>query len=152
MSAIMCLLPILLVLHPAQDGLDKTKQELLAIDRTFCKVTTEKGIDGWMSFMASDAARLGPIGSKFVTGADNIRQQDSTLFANPQVKLVWEPVHAHAFADGKMGITTGKYRMVEKTADGKETTKSQGAYVTTWRKDATGWKVIFDTGVPEEKK
>jgi ketosteroid isomerase-like protein len=81
----MFFLPILLVLHPTQVGLDKTKQELLAADREFCKVTTEKGIDGWMSFMASDAARLGPIGSMFVAGADNIRKLDSPLFANPQV-------------------------------------------------------------------
>ncbi len=152
MSIITCVLPILLALHPTQNSLDKTKQELIAADREFCKVTTEKGIDGWMSFMASDAARLGPIGSKFVTGADNIRKQDGALFTNPQVKLLWEPVDAHAFSDGRLGITTGKYRMVEKSADGKEATKSQGAYVTTWRKDAMGWKVIFDTGVPEEKK
>lgn len=152
MSAITYFILMHLVFHPTQDNVDKTKQELLAVDRQFCKVTTAKGIDGWMSFMASDAARLGPIGSKFVTGADNIRKQDSALFANPQVKLLWEPVDAHAFADGKTGITTGKYRLVEKSADGKETTKSQGAYVTTWRKDTAGWKVIFDTGVPEERK
>lgn len=152
MSSIICLLSILNALHPTQDVLDKTKQELLAADRAFCKATTEKGIDGWMSYMASDAARLGPIGSKFVTGTDNIRKQDGPLFANPQVKLLWEPADAHAFADGKSGITTGKYRLIEKSAEGKETTKSQGAYVTTWRKDETGWKVIFDTGVPEEWK
>ena len=138
-----------LVLNPVDDPLCKVKKELLDADRAFCKLAGEKGIDGWMSYMSSDAARLGPIGGKFVSGTESIRRQDSKLFAEPHVKLTWEPGDVHAFADGKSGITTGKYRMVEKSADGKEVVKSKGAYVTTWRKESTGWKVIFDTGVPE---
>ncbi|MFO0814887.1 MAG: DUF4440 domain-containing protein [Gemmatales bacterium] len=143
-----CVIISMTALSPSE----QVKTELLAADRAFCKATEEKGIHGWMSYMALDAARLGPIGSKFVSGHDAIRKQDTPLFADQHKKLLWEPGDVHAFADGKSGITTGKYRIVEKSADGTEKVLSKGAYVTTWRKDAQGWRVIFDTGVPEEKK
>jgi ketosteroid isomerase-like protein len=141
-----------LLAFTAPGSLEQVKSELLAADKAFCDATTAKGIDGWMSYMAADAARLGPIGSKFVSGLEAIRRQDAALFSDPRKKLLWEPGDVHAFADGKSGITTGKYRIVEKRSDGKDKVLSTGAYVTTWRKDAAGWRVIFDTGVPDEKK
>lgn len=138
-----------MILKPVVDPLAEVKKELLAADRVFCQRTSEQGIEGWMSYMAKDAARLGPIGGKFVSGTENIRKQDSELFSDPKIQLKWEPVDVHAFEDSKSGITTGKYRLIEKRADGSEVVKSKGAYVTTWRKESAGWKVIFDTGVPE---
>lgn len=129
-----------------------TQAELMAADRDFAKQTAEKSLDGWVGFMADDAARSRRIGEKLVIGKDAICKADAGLFADPNVKLTWEPTEAHSFADGKSGLTVGKYRVIAKTADGTEDVRGAGSYVTWWRKDPGGWKVIFDTGTPDVKK
>jgi ketosteroid isomerase-like protein len=126
------------------------KAALMDADRAFAKAAAEKRLDGWMSFMADDAARAPRIGAKITAGREAVRKLDAALFANPKVKLVWEPTDAHAFADGKSGVTTGRYRVLATGEDGRETESGTGAYVTWWRKETDGsWKVIFDTGTPD---
>ena len=130
-------------LRPAPDG-------LLEADRAFARATARDGLDGWLSFMADDAVRVSRPGEKLIIGKERIKLRDADLFADPNHKLVWEPAESHLFADGKIGVTTGRYRMIANDTDGNETVLSQGGYVTWWRKDADGkWKVIFDTGSPD---
>lgn len=118
---------------------------LMQADRDFLAAASERGLDGWMSFMAADAARMPAIGMPVVSGEAEIRRMDAALFANPDVRLVWEPEHAHLFADGQYGITTGPYEV--RVSDG--TVSGRGHYLTFWRLEQDGWKVIFDTGAPE---
>jgi ketosteroid isomerase-like protein len=126
------------------------KNPLLQADRDFYQATSEKGLDGWMSFLADDAARLPKIGAKFITGREAVRAADALLFADPNRKLTWEPVDAHLFADGKSGVTSGRYKVISKDAGGADKVVAAGGYVTGWRLDANGkWKVIFDTGSPD---
>ena len=63
-----------------------------------------------------------------------------------EVLLTWSPSHAHLFADGEYGITTGRYETVRRD-DGAIV--GAGHYVSFWRRTAEGWKVIFDTGAAE---
>lgn len=130
-------------LKPAPDG-------LLEADAAFARATARNGLDGWMSFMMDDAVRTAQPGGKLIAGVERIRIKDAELFAEPNQRLVWEPVESHLYADGKTGVTSGRYRMTATDSDGNETIVSQGGYVTLWRKDAEGkWKVIFDTGSPD---
>lgn len=82
-----------------------------------------------------------------VLSKDAVRKVDAPFFSDPKRKLIWEPVDANAYAGGKTGLTTGRYKML---SEGEKAIAS-GAYVTGWRKEASGqWKVIFDTGVPDQ--
>jgi ketosteroid isomerase-like protein len=126
------------------------KAALMDADRAFARTTAEKGLDGWMGFMADDAAKTRRPGDKLTVGKAAIRAEDAAIFADPAKKLVWEPVDAHPFADGKSGVTSGRYKMIATDKDGKETVLSTGGYVTVWRQDKDGsWKVVFDTGSPD---
>ena len=126
------------------------KADMMAADRACAKITAEKGIDGWIGFLADDVAKVRKAGEKIVAGKDAIRKQDAPLFADAKRQLTWEPVDAHAFADGKSGFTSGRYKVVGKGEDGKEQVFATGGYITWWRKEADGkWKVIFDTGTPD---
>ena len=126
------------------------EQQLMAADRAFAKAATEHGLDGWMEYMADDAARIEKLGGKFIKGKEAIRKSDAALFADPQRRLVWEPVDAHIHADRQSGLTSGRYRLVKKGEDGKESVIAQGSYFTGWRKQADGkWKVTFDGGGPD---
>jgi ketosteroid isomerase-like protein len=129
------------------------KRELMDADLAFAKATAEKGIDGWMSFMADDAVRIAPLGGKAHVGKAAVRELDAKMFADPNRKLLWEPTDGGAFADGSHGFTTGRSRVVVKSADGKEEVRSTGNYVTWWRKGPDGrWKVILDTGATDPPK
>src|SRR5262245_7973291 len=129
------------------------KAELMDADRAFAKASAEKGLDGWMSFMAEDAVRVAPLGGQAHAGKAAVKELDAALFADPKVKLVWEPTDAGAFADGKHGFTTGRAKRVARNDKGEEEVRWTGAYVTWWRKGDDGrWKVILDTGAADPPK
>jgi ketosteroid isomerase-like protein len=124
--------------------------ELMAADRAFAAAAAERGLDGWMEFLAPDAARVDLRGD-VVRGTEAIRASDEALFADPQVRLTWEPAVAGAYQGGDLGFTKGRYALVLLPEDeGADTqTLSAGDYLTVWRRDAGTWKVILDTGVPD---
>lgn len=126
--------------------------DLMDADRAFGKAAAEKGLDGWMGFMADDAVRVVPLGGKATTGNAEVRKLDATIFADPKRKLVWEPTDGGAFADGKHGFTSGKWKLIARNDKGEEEVLRTGAYVTWWRKGDDGWKVILDTGAPDPPK
>lgn len=127
---------------PVPQGEDA--EALMQADRDFARATAERGIEGWMSYMAEDAARMPAPGGEFIRGHDAIRSADSPLIESEEVALVWEPTAAHLFGDGATGVTTGDYRLVRRD---DEATVGCGSYVSFWRHGAAGWKVLFDTGV-----
>lgn len=143
-AAFVCLLALALVPSQAVPAATTPEEELMTSDRAFAAAAARSGIDGWMAFMAEDAARMPEFGGEMITGLDAIRAADAALLESGEVQLVWEPAHAHAFADGTHGITTGTYRVVARQ-DGA--VRGAGRYLTLWRLEAGGWKVIFDTGV-----
>lgn len=127
---------------PRSSGVE---EEILAADRAFAAAAAASGIEGWMSFMAADAARMPTFGGAIVAGLEAIRAADESLLGSGELQLRWEPIRAHGFADGRHGFTTGTYRL----ATSEDVTVGNGRYLTFWRRANDGWKVIFDTGVPE---
>lgn len=118
-------------------------------DRDFEAATHARRIDGWMSFMAADALRI-PYRGSMVRGYDAIRKADSAGINDTTATLNWQPVEAHAYSGGSLGVTLGKYQVVSgKTADAGKVL-GQGRYITTWRRASDGrWLVIMDTGYRE---
>ena len=103
-----------------------------------------------MSFLSDDIAKVTKPCEKVVAGKADIRKQDAPIFADANRKLVWEPVDAHAFGDGRSGFTSGRYKVIGKGESGAEKVISTGGYISWWRLDANDkWKVIFDTGSPD---
>lgn len=121
---------------------DALKTALMDADRAFAKATAERRLDGWMDFYTDDAVRITPLGGKATIGRKAIRELDKNLFADADTRLVWEPTDGGAYPDGKLGFTTGKAKILGKD----DKALFEGAYVTLWRREANGWKVILDTG------
>src|SRR4051812_957833 len=88
------------------------KTALMDADRAFAKATSERGLDGWVGFMAADVAKTRRPGEKLTVGTEAVRKADAAIFADPTKKLVWDPVDAHAYADGNTGVTSGRYKVV----------------------------------------
>lgn len=128
----------------AVDG-DAVAEQLIAADRAFAAATAERGLDGWLSYFAEDAVefeRNGPASR----GLDAIRERDAGMFEDGEVRLVWEPDDAGVFDDGLYGYTRGPYRVLDATS-GEE--RGRGRYLTIWRREADGFKVVLDTGTPD---
>ena len=121
---------------------------LLQAARDFAVATQSRGIDGWMSFYASDAIRI-RYRDNMVKGWDEVRKFDLPNISDTTTILNWEPTDAYVFRGGTIGSTTGRYWIVSRrTADsGKEL--GRGRYVTMWRQEQGRWLVIMDTGYPD---
>ena len=131
------------------DAARTAERELMEADRAFDRAAAERGIDGWVSYFTPDAARVvtkGPI----VRGHEAIRKLDGPTFSDPKRMLTWEPIDAGLFDTGDHGFTRGRYRVM-RVEDGKKEEISAGWYLSIWRREAEGWKVILDTGGPDEK-
>jgi ketosteroid isomerase-like protein len=116
----------------------------MAADAAFAGATARRGLDGWMDAYAPDAVRLA-MGGHVSRGLAEIRAADSSLFADPAVRLTWMPTDGGAFGDGRHGFTTGRAAMVRAPAD----TVWTGTYVTFWRRDGGRWRVLLDTGASD---
>jgi ketosteroid isomerase-like protein len=125
-----------------------TDSSLLQADRDFAVATHARGIDGWMSFYASDAIRI-RYRDNMVKGYDEVRKFDLPNISDTTTILNWEPTDSYVFRGGSIGSTTGRYWVVSrKTADtGREL--GRGRYVTIWRREQGRWLVIMDTGYPD---
>ena len=118
---------------------------LMQADRDFNKATAEKGVDGWMAYMAPGAVLLG---TDPKATPDNIRAT-MTDELQPGAHLTWEPTKA-GFVSANIGYTIGRFEFSAPGNDGKPF-GFKGSYMTTWQlqKDGT-WKVIGDIGEPDK--
>lgn len=124
------------------------KQAILDADIAFAKAATEKGIEGFASFIAEDFHTVRPnqnlIGKKeFVDGW-------AQLLNDPARRISWKPITAVMSKSGDLGYTVGAYE-IHKVDDPANPVVSSGKYVSIWKKQVDGsWKVILDTGVQDQ--
>jgi ketosteroid isomerase-like protein len=136
-----CLVPVPAVAQ----GVDTATvaAEVRAADRLFALETAARGLEGWMRWMAPDVLRPefhGPA----TQGKAAVRARDSVMmFGRAEQALLWRPTESGAFADGRHGWTRGVWSVADTTG----ATIATGQYLTIWRRDAEGWRVLVDTGV-----
>jgi ketosteroid isomerase-like protein len=125
---------------------DRDPKVLLQAERAFAKATAERGVDGWMEFMAPNAVELS---AEPLVGLDQIRAGMSKQFKLPGFKITWEPTKAEFLGDGNVGYAVGRYEVRYTGDDGKPQVE-RGAYLTTWQLQRDGsWKVVSDIGSPD---
>jgi ketosteroid isomerase-like protein len=125
---------------------DRDTKVLMDSERAFAKATAERGVDGWMEFMAPNAVELS---DEPLVGLDQIRAGMSKQFQRPGFKLTWAPTKAEFLGQGDVGFAVGRYEMRLTGEDGKPVVR-HGTYLTTWQKQKDGtWKVVSDIGSPD---
>ena len=136
------------VVNTAGSARDTTEAELMQADRDFAVATHARGIDGWMSFYASDAIRI-RYRDNMVRGLNEIRQFDLPRISDTTSTLNWEPTDAYVYHDGSTGATTGRYWIVSRRAADAGKELGHGRYATMWRREGASWVVTMDTGYPD---
>jgi ketosteroid isomerase-like protein len=125
---------------------DRDPQVLMQAERAFAKATAERGVDGWMEFMAPNAVELS---AEPLVGLDQIRAGMTKQFKLPGFKITWEPTKAEFLGQGDVGYAVGRYEVRFTGDDGKPRVE-HGTYLTTWQKQQDGsWKVVSDIGSPD---
>ncbi len=125
---------------------DRDPNVLLQAERAFAKATAERGVDGWMEFMAPNAVELS---AEPLVGLDQIRAGMTKQFKLPGFKITWEPTKAEFLGHGDVGYAVGRYE-VRFTGDDGKARINRGSYLTTWHKQTDGsWKVVSDIGSPD---
>lgn len=120
------------------------RQALLDADKAFDQATAERGLEGWMSVFADDALINSPNG--MIRGKAALRTFYSKMFARKNFSIRWKPLYAEASQDGTLGYTLGVAEISSDDESGVRQ-KSNGRYLTVWRKQADGsWKAVTDLG------
>jgi ketosteroid isomerase-like protein len=118
----------------------QTLQSLINAERSFSKLSEEKGIkEAFLFYLADDSIVFRP---KPVPGKN---VYEATPDNSPAL-LNWEPAYAEVAPDGDLGYTTGPYELKDKSKPADPA--RHGHYVSLWQKQPGGlWKVVVDVGI-----
>lgn len=119
----------------------QAKLDLLDADRTFSRLSEEKGMKyAFLEYIDSNGVLLRP-NQPPIVGADAVDfliQQNDTTYT-----LKWEPKDGFVARSEDLGYTYGIYALMPTSKD----TIIYGTYVSIWKKEAGGkWKFVLDTG------
>lgn len=117
---------------------EQLKAELLKADTDFAALTAQRGLDGFLAYLAEGVLKFGEKG-KLLTTKEQAREQLKRSFDTPGFQLRWKPLGAEVAASGDLGYTWGEY---EAAPAGR-----RGHYLTVWKRQKDGtWKVVADVG------
>jgi ketosteroid isomerase-like protein len=118
----------------------QTLQSLINAERSFSKLSEEKGVkEAFLFYLADDSIVFRP---KPVPGRN---VYEATPEDSPAL-LTWEPAYAEVAPDGDLGYTTGPYQFKDKSKPADPV--RYGHYVSLWQKQPNGlWKVVLDVGI-----
>ena len=118
------------------------KEDIMAIDRAFSQMSSDKGIlAAFDHYLADDATKLDG-GAHAVKGHDTILADMRGIPAG--ATLAWEPQDGMVASSGDLAYTWGTY-VYKGERDGKPQV-GYGKYVTIWAKRDGEWKAILDGG------
>ena len=116
-----------------------TAATILKLERDSNLAMQQKGVDGWMEYVAENAAKGG---AKPATGKAAIRAAMENEVKGG--KLSWVPTHAEVFKGATMGYAVGRWTFA---SDDAKTPADLGTYITVWQKQPDrSWKIIYDGG------
>ncbi|MGH7586486.1 MAG: hypothetical protein ACREMH_09590 [Gemmatimonadales bacterium] len=119
--------------------------EVWAADVAFDADVARRGLDAWVEWMTEDVFKP-DLHGETVQGRAKVRIADARLFANPEGRLRWRPTESGAFSDPRYGWTRGRWEWVNPGGEAS----AGGTYLTIWRREAEGWRVVVDTGVDQK--
>jgi ketosteroid isomerase-like protein len=111
--------------------------ELEAADRQFDAEVAKGGATAWAAWFADDGVQWWE--TKAIRGHEQILAEMTPVLESTDLR--WTPTVSRMLADG-FGVTSGTSTSTPR--DGSE--GRTGVYVTLWRKDPQGWRIVLDTG------
>jgi ketosteroid isomerase-like protein len=126
-----------------QEKLSAALSTLVAAERAFAKLASEKGVrEAFITYFADDGINFQPHPTN-TKEAYSKRPESPTPLANT---LVWAPIYGGVSQAGDLGYTTGPY-VLEEHGQHKQS-KRHGMFFSVWKKQPDGnWRVALDLGI-----
>jgi ketosteroid isomerase-like protein len=131
----------LVLLSCTQSTVNKKDEiaRLLKTDKDWAEASSAG--DGMKMASYYDSMGVAVSGTRLIKGHPDLEQYWTGALGSPGFHLTWEAQGADI--SGDLGYTYGLWNM--SIIKENDTTKSQGIYLATWRKQSNGdWKVLFD--------
>ncbi|MGH6871643.1 MAG: YybH family protein [Rhizomicrobium sp.] len=149
MNAVIAAATISLLISPA---LAAPKDEVLAADKAFSDLSAAKGSNAaFLAYLADDGRLFGTGNQPPIIGkAQAVRRFATSGNGDPRLNVLsWTPDNAEV--SDALGYSDGHWQFAGHDAKGAAF-KLTGHYMTVWRKEVSGWKVIADMGTADAKK
>ncbi len=126
----------------AGSGMSGDLRDLIAAERAFARLSVERGTRAaFLEYLAADALIFRP---RPEPGRAHWEGRPE-----PTTVLSWEPAFACVAASGDLGYSTGPWALHDR-AEGKRP-PSHGQFVSIWRREPAGWRVVVDLGIVHTK-
>ena len=134
---------------PARDG-GKHNAVAQAIRDNEARWTREfalRDLDKMVAHYADDAVMMSP-GFPAASGKEAIRSAMKQMLTDPAMSLKFTTARVEVAESGEMASSQGTYTFTMTDPDTRKPVSSGGNYVTVYRKQAGGWKAVFDIASP----
>jgi ketosteroid isomerase-like protein len=124
-------------------NIEKLKDEVYQVEKSFEKMCADKGIAEAFYFFADDSAVIKRENDTLILGKDNIKKYHSGDFYKT-ASVKWAPDFIDVSDDGSMAYTYGKYIWTAIDENGS-VTEFKGVFHTVWKRQKDrSWKYVWD--------
>jgi ketosteroid isomerase-like protein len=116
----------------------QARQEVMAAERAFAKTMADRDLAAFSSFLSEEAIFFS--GPKPLRGKQEVVAFWSRFYSGPDAPFSWEPDDVQVLDSGNLALSTGPVR----NPKGEPTAR----FNSIWRREAGGWRVVFDKGQP----
>lgn len=129
------------------EGAAEAEASLEAAERAFAEAASERDLERFRSFLAEDVIFSTPQGP--LRGPQAVVEAWGSFFDPEGPSIGWEPTRVAVTDGGRIGLSTGPYRVVRTTPEGEAA--FEGYFSSVWRRRADGqWEIILDSGTPPQ--
>ena len=113
-------------------------EQVRVVEREFAKTMALRDHKAFAGFLSEEALFFGGQGA--LRGKDAVAAAWKKYFEGPEAPFSWEPEQVEALDSGTLALSSGPVR----DPQGKQI----GTFNSIWRREESGWKIIFDKGCP----
>src|SRR5262249_13887513 len=123
----------------AQTDTTALASQVAGVERAFAKTMADRDHSAFVSFLSEEAVFM-PDGPQALRGRNAVANGWKRLYDGPQAPFSWEPDRVEVLDSGTLALSSGPVR----DPQGNRV----GTFNSVWRKEAGGWKIVFDKGCP----
>ena len=122
----------------AQTDTASIATRVAGVERAFAKTMADRDHAAFVSFLSDETVFM-PDGQA-LRGKPAVAAAWKRFYEGPQAPFSWEPDRVEVLDSGALAMSSGPVRDPQGTR--------VGTFNSVWRREAGGWKIVFDKGCP----
>jgi ketosteroid isomerase-like protein len=121
-----------------QPSPQQARLEVVAVERAFAKSMADRDLTAFASYLSEEAIFFS--GPTPLRGKSAVVAYWSRFYSAPAAPFSWEPEEVEVLDSGTLALSSGPVRNPKGDVSAR--------YSSIWRREAGGWRIIFDKGSP----